>query len=302
MGNVLSLEPRKGPYKPVIGVGKDGPGEPRKLTADDMQWRYYVKTYKEGDPELPEDPDFPRRLMEKAQDVDWAHRSQAEGTYVYYPDRSRPKMWVGQYRCLNPGDILCSPDGCPLADFAGCTPPTEAPHGEAVANPLGCGIVQACFPEDMKESEEQRMHYIPGGVSYLPSKTAEKEVRLSELMLQHNVREQMRVATGTQFCHQNLTGRLDFAQQFYSNDLPTTIPMTRSYPGTTPPANLPYTPLLPHATPGSALPQQMYSGAGSTPSIPPAPRPQFGPPILPARQQVQLPQPPQASPSMQTSY
>lgn len=162
-------------------------------------------------------------------------------------------------------------------------------------------LVRCSPPQDRKESEEQRLHYIPGGVSYLPPKPEEKEARLSELTLQHTLREQVRVATGTQFSHQNLAGRLDFAQQFYSNDLPTTIPMTRSYPGTTPPADLPYTPLVPQVASDPAL-RQFYNAAPTTTTVPSASLAQFGPPILPARQQVQIGHAPQTYPPMQTSY
>ncbi|EAA15476.1 hypothetical protein [Plasmodium yoelii yoelii] len=31
-----------------------------------------------------------------------------QGTFVYYPNKDKPKMWIGNYKILNPEDILCT--------------------------------------------------------------------------------------------------------------------------------------------------------------------------------------------------
>ncbi|KJP88999.1 hypothetical protein AK88_01291 [Plasmodium fragile] len=33
--------------------------------------------------------------------------STVQGTFVYYPNKMKPKMWIGNYNILNPEDILC---------------------------------------------------------------------------------------------------------------------------------------------------------------------------------------------------
>lgn len=51
-------------------------------------------------------------------------------------------MWVGQYKCLNPGDLLCN-QACPLDAT------TMAQCGDATAeciDPAGCGLMQYCMP------------------------------------------------------------------------------------------------------------------------------------------------------------
>ena len=51
-------------------------------------------------------------------------------------------MWVGQYKCLNPDDLLCN-QSCPLDASA------PAQCGEAAAefiDPVGCSLMQYCMP------------------------------------------------------------------------------------------------------------------------------------------------------------
>ncbi|CAA9986856.1 conserved Plasmodium protein, unknown function [Plasmodium knowlesi strain H] len=66
------------------------------------------RTINEGDPEMVEDPDFPRKMMNEALSKNITmDGSTVQGTFVYYPNKMKPKMWIGNYNILNPEDILC---------------------------------------------------------------------------------------------------------------------------------------------------------------------------------------------------
>ncbi|GAW82884.1 hypothetical protein, conserved [Plasmodium gonderi] len=67
------------------------------------------RTINEGDPEMIEDPDFPQKMMNEALSNNTTIDGNAvQGTFVYYPNKMKPKMWIGNYRILNPEDILCT--------------------------------------------------------------------------------------------------------------------------------------------------------------------------------------------------
>ncbi|CRH03800.1 conserved Plasmodium protein, unknown function [Plasmodium relictum] len=66
------------------------------------------RTINEGDPEMIEDPEFPKEMMLEALNKNNTIEGNCvQGTYVYYPNRRKPKMWIGNYKILNPEDILC---------------------------------------------------------------------------------------------------------------------------------------------------------------------------------------------------
>lgn len=84
--------------------------EPKKkaLTIHDLTVKVgEYKTIHEGDPEMKEDPEFPLHLMHEAIDNNNTIDGNAvKGTFVYYPNKNKPKMWIGNYKILNPEDIL----------------------------------------------------------------------------------------------------------------------------------------------------------------------------------------------------
>ncbi|KYN95947.1 hypothetical protein PGSY75_1435200 [Plasmodium gaboni] len=67
------------------------------------------RTIYEGDPEMLEDPDFPHKMMTEAlNNNNTIDGTSVQGTYVYYPNKRKAKMWIGNYKILNPEDILCA--------------------------------------------------------------------------------------------------------------------------------------------------------------------------------------------------
>lgn len=62
------------------------------------------------------------------------------GTYIFYPNKDKPKMWVGQYKCLNPGDLLCN-QACATDAIAACDEATSQ-----CVDQTGCGLMQYCMP------------------------------------------------------------------------------------------------------------------------------------------------------------
>ncbi|SBT72091.1 conserved Plasmodium protein, unknown function [Plasmodium malariae] len=67
------------------------------------------RTINEGDPEMVEDPDFPKNMMNEALNNNTTiDGNSVQGTFVYYPNKRKPKMWIGNYKILNPEDILCA--------------------------------------------------------------------------------------------------------------------------------------------------------------------------------------------------
>ncbi|SBS97445.1 conserved Plasmodium protein, unknown function [Plasmodium ovale] len=66
------------------------------------------RTINEGDPEMMEDPEFPQKMMKEALNNNTTvDGNNVQGTFVYYPNKRKPKMWIGNYKILNPEDILC---------------------------------------------------------------------------------------------------------------------------------------------------------------------------------------------------
>ncbi|EUR62792.1 hypothetical protein PFBG_05398 [Plasmodium falciparum 7G8] len=67
------------------------------------------RTIYEGDPEMLEDPDFPHKMMTEAlNNNNTIDGTSVHGTFVYYPNKRKAKMWIGNYKILNPEDILCA--------------------------------------------------------------------------------------------------------------------------------------------------------------------------------------------------
>ncbi|SOV83121.1 conserved Plasmodium protein, unknown function [Plasmodium sp. gorilla clade G3] len=67
------------------------------------------RTIYEGDPEMLEDPDFPHKMMTEAlNNNNTIDGTSVQGTFVYYPNKRKAKMWIGNYKILNPEDILCA--------------------------------------------------------------------------------------------------------------------------------------------------------------------------------------------------
>lgn len=88
----------------LLGTPKQKPLTIHDLTVKVGEYR----TINEGDPEMKEDPEFPLQMMKEALDNNnTIEGNVVQGTYVYYPNKRKPKMWIGNYRILNPEDILC---------------------------------------------------------------------------------------------------------------------------------------------------------------------------------------------------
>ncbi|ANQ06480.1 Uncharacterized protein PCOAH_00007840 [Plasmodium coatneyi] len=91
-------------------MGNISSGQTRKpLTLLELSTKIgEYRTINEGDPEMVEDPDFPRKMMNEALSKNiTVDGSTVQGTFVYYPNKMKPKMWIGNYNILNPEDILC---------------------------------------------------------------------------------------------------------------------------------------------------------------------------------------------------
>lgn len=92
---------------------KDSTNKTEKVSPDNLQWKFYTKHYVEGSEDLPEDPDFPKELMERT--TEWTYNGPhhaLNGTNVYYPNKDKIKLWVGEYKVLNPADWICNPYIC----------------------------------------------------------------------------------------------------------------------------------------------------------------------------------------------
>ncbi|GAB68362.1 hypothetical protein PCYB_132370 [Plasmodium cynomolgi strain B] len=92
-------------------MGNISSGQTRKpLTLLELSTKIgEYRTINEGDPEMVEDPDFPRKMMNEALSNNTTiDGSTVQGTFVYYPNKMKPKMWIGNYKILNPEDILCT--------------------------------------------------------------------------------------------------------------------------------------------------------------------------------------------------
>ncbi|KAL8451838.1 hypothetical protein Emed_001718 [Eimeria media] len=193
----------------------------------------------QGDAELPEDPDFPKRLLEQTRAFDFSNQvGNGTGTYIFYPNKDKPKMWVGQYKCLNPGDLLCN-QGCPVdaATMGQCAETTA----ECV-DPTAWGMLQCCMPTPNSVNPDPAVTDIPGGQAYAaPSPDASQqwsEQAQATMMAQ----QAYAMATGNVYAHSNFDQRLAFSQNLHRSNLPCTPVMTRTYEGVTPPTNLPYQP------------------------------------------------------------
>ena len=57
-------------------------------------------------------------------------------------NKDKPKMWVGQYKCLNPGDLLCN-QACAMEEAAVAQCAEDA---TACLDPAGYGLMQCCMP------------------------------------------------------------------------------------------------------------------------------------------------------------
>ncbi|KMZ97665.1 conserved Plasmodium protein, unknown function [Plasmodium vivax] len=92
-------------------MGNISSGQTRKpLTLLELSTKIgEYRTVHEGDPEMVEDPDFPQKMMNEALSNNTTiDGSTVQGTFVYYPNKMKPKMWIGNYKILNPEDILCT--------------------------------------------------------------------------------------------------------------------------------------------------------------------------------------------------
>ncbi|CDU84950.1 conserved protein, unknown function [Plasmodium yoelii] len=89
-------------------IASDQKKKPRSLYELSPQIGEY-KTINEGDPEMVEDPEFPNQMMKDALNNNTTvEGNNVQGTFVYYPNKDKPKMWIGNYKILNPEDILCT--------------------------------------------------------------------------------------------------------------------------------------------------------------------------------------------------
>lgn len=178
-------------FDPRYGVITTPDGKKRAMKPEDCQPRYYERTYREGDPELPEDPEFPARLLKAAQDHDWQIENGADGVSIMYPGKRQPKLWVGHVRVVNPEDRICPENGnanmslddlihhgliTPVYKTTGAAAvPAEGKHGNS-----GEGMNQA---QQMPLSSSRQQ-------------SAENK-RLAEQHLRMSVNERMKLYSGT---------------------------------------------------------------------------------------------------------
>ncbi|KAL8426544.1 hypothetical protein Efla_006609 [Eimeria flavescens] len=219
-----------------MGNSESNADQPKRVTTKDLRCHTYIHTYKEGDAELPEDPDFPKRLIEQTRSFDFSSQAgSGHGTYIFYPNKDKPKMWVGQYKCLNPGDLLCN-QGCPVdpSPVAQCSATTA----ECI-DPTGWGMMQCCMPAS---NSEPLVTDMPGGQAYASPPPNEDQRWIEQAQANSMAQQAYAVASGNVYAHSNLSQRLAFSQDLHRSSMPCTPVMTRTYQGTAPPNNLPYQP------------------------------------------------------------
>ncbi|CDJ54260.1 hypothetical protein, conserved [Eimeria brunetti] len=208
--------------------------KPKRVAPKDLQCHTYIKTYREGDAELPEDPDFPKRLLDQTRSFDFSNQAgNGHGTYIFYPNKDKPKMWVGQYKCLNPDDLLCN-QGCPL-DAS-----TAAKCGEAATECIDpVGLMQYCMPRYPEQNAGTTE--LPGGTAYATaSSTNEDQMRIEQAQVNSMAQQAYAMATGNAYAHSNFDQRLAFYQELHRSNLPCTPVVSRTYQGTEQPNNAPY--------------------------------------------------------------
>ncbi|VWU52673.1 conserved protein, unknown function [Hepatocystis sp. ex Piliocolobus tephrosceles] len=88
-------------------VTSDRHKKPRSIVDLEIKVGEY-RTINEGDPEMREDPEFPKAMMEEILATNTSiDGGTLQGTYVFYPNKTKPKMWIGNYKVVNPEDIIC---------------------------------------------------------------------------------------------------------------------------------------------------------------------------------------------------
>lgn len=219
--------------------------EPKKkaLTIHDLTVKVgEYKTIHEGDPEMKEDPEFPLHLMHEAIDNNNTIDGNAvKGTFVYYPNKNKPKMWIGNYKILNPEDILSK-------DVAAKIGMTEAQWKKYIENKKNGTSLQDgygdfdCLTDDQKELLSK--HLISGTtlgsydeyaneIEFKGSVLNTKRFHDMELYEQMHHKDQQQLSHGyaqkpikaspeQPYDEKNMEGNRDFVaydQQIYTNDM-----------------------------------------------------------------------------------
>ncbi|EPR57334.1 hypothetical protein TGPRC2_264990 [Toxoplasma gondii TgCatPRC2] len=240
------------------GVLTTPDGKKRAMKPEDCRPRYYERTYREGDPEMPEDPEFPAKLLKAAQDHEWKIENGADGLSIMYPGKRQAKLWVGHVRVVNPEDRICPENGnanMSLDDLIHqglLTPFYKTPSGAAV-------------PERQEGNDKVPQSAAPSA----SRQQSEENKRLAEQHLRMSVNERMKF-TNVQAQQQAM--RTDIPQMAGSPRMPAPQPFPSMFSG----APSPY-PMYP-----TAFPQpQMCAMPPSVNQPPPAVATGVYPPLLP---------------------
>lgn len=212
-----------------MGNSASADDKPKRVATKDLRCHTYVHTYREGDAELPEDPDFPKRLLDQTRTFDFTNQvGNGSGTYIFYPNKDKPKMWVGQYKCLNPGDLLCN-QACAMDAVA--TAQCDEATSQCV-DPSGCGLMQYCMPTPNFNSQNPLVTELPGGKAYgTPLPSNEDQMLVEQMQVNSMAQQAYAVATGNAYAHSNFGQRLAFSQNLHRSNLPCTPVMSRTYAG-----------------------------------------------------------------------
>ncbi|PFH36637.1 hypothetical protein BESB_048290 [Besnoitia besnoiti] len=257
MGNVVDTADR---LDPRFGVLTTPDGKKRSMRPEDCRPRYYERTYREtrilgtqaalqpyslnsspgltlsralnawlqGDPELPEDPEFPAKLLQAAQDHDWKIENGADGVSIMYPGKRQPKLWVGPVRVVNPEDKLCPENGNANLSLdaliqQGLITPVYKPMPTAQPAPGApsphVNGPQASQPTTATNSRQQ----------------SEEEAQMAGEEFKTSVTDAVNLTAGTQYAPKGPEAPIHPAQAIYNNipyPLPGSYcpPMTLAYP------------------------------------------------------------------------
>lgn len=163
--------------------------EPKKktLTIHDLAVKVgEYKSIQEGDPEMREDPEFPLHMMYEALDNNNTIEGNAvQGTYVYYPNKDKPKMWIGNYKIMNPEDILCKD----VAAKIGMSEDQWKKYIEEKKNGKSMSGEYTDFDFLPKDQKDALNHATKNGLFEFPFDHNNKEKQINELGFNENMQK-----------------------------------------------------------------------------------------------------------------